>query len=109
MKEFNRSTKSSSRPAQHDTSTTQRKSSGLPGNAKDSLIPKSLEEQAKSKSTVSKSSNSNSKMPATIQAKMEDSFGTDFSNVNIHQGDSATQMNALAYTQGNDIHFAPGQ
>ncbi|MCB9235678.1 MAG: DUF4157 domain-containing protein [Bacteroidia bacterium] len=49
-------------------------------------------------------------MPETVQTKMEQSFGTDFSNVNIHQNSGeASSMNALAYTQGNDVHFAPGQ
>jgi hypothetical protein len=52
----------------------------------------------------------NNKMPENVQAKMENSFSTDFSNVNIHKDDdSATQMGALAYTQGNNIHFAPGK
>lgn len=49
-------------------------------------------------------------MPEAVQTKMEGSFGTDFSNVNIHENDnSATQMGALAYTRGNNVHFAPGQ
>ena len=41
---------------------------------------------------------------------MENSFGTDFSDVSIHKNsDNATNIGALAYTQGNDVHFAPGQ
>ena len=49
-------------------------------------------------------------MPASVQAKMETAFGSDFSNVQIHANSSdATAMGALAYTQGTDIHFAPGQ
>ncbi len=53
---------------------------------------------------------SKSEMPARVQAKMEHAFGTDFSGVEIHKNDnSATQMNAQAYTQGNSMHFAPGQ
>ncbi|MFN6945977.1 MAG: DUF4157 domain-containing protein, partial [Cytophagaceae bacterium] len=44
-----------------------------------------------------------------VQAKMESSFGADFSNVNIHVGEQASSVGALAYAQGNDIHFAPGQ
>lgn len=57
-----------------------------------------------------KSKTSGNKMPEDIQAKMENSFQADFSNVNIHKDDdSATQMGALAYTQGNNIHFAPGK
>lgn len=63
-------------------------------------------EKLQTKSTTSGSTS----MPQDVLAKMENSFGTDFSNVNIHTNDqSATQMGALAYTQGNDVHFAPGQ
>jgi hypothetical protein len=48
-------------------------------------------------------------MPALVRAKMEDAFGVDFSSVRIHQGPQAQALNALAYTQGTDIHMAPGQ
>ena len=49
-------------------------------------------------------------MPDDVRGKMENSFGTDFSNVNILQNsDKAANIGALAYTQGNDVHFAPGQ
>jgi hypothetical protein len=49
-------------------------------------------------------------LPQNIQAKMEGAFGADFSSVSIHQNSSqATELGALAYTQGEDIHFAPGQ
>jgi hypothetical protein len=48
-------------------------------------------------------------MPAAVQAKMERAFGADLSGVRIHEGSQATAVGALAYTQGTDIHFAPGQ
>src|SRR6056297_2711840 len=49
-------------------------------------------------------------MPNDVQSKMENSFGEDFSDVNIHKdSEQAPSLGALAYTQGNDIHFAPGQ
>ena len=48
-------------------------------------------------------------MPADLRAKMERAFGADFSAVRIHQGPQARALGALAYTQGTDIHFAPGQ
>lgn len=49
-------------------------------------------------------------MPEDVRGQMEGAFQTDFSNVNIHQNSqSATDVGALAYTQGNDVHFAPGQ
>lgn len=48
-------------------------------------------------------------MPPDVQRKMEQAFGADFSAVRIHQGGQASAIGALAYTQGTDIHFAPGQ
>jgi hypothetical protein len=48
-------------------------------------------------------------LPDDLQARMGRSFGSDFSSVRVHEGDHATAMGALAYTQGTDIHFAPGQ
>ncbi|MEO1520553.1 MAG: DUF4157 domain-containing protein [Cyanobacteria bacterium J06633_2] len=49
-------------------------------------------------------------MPKPVRAKMENSFGTSFGDVQIHQNSmQAKSVGALAYTQGNQIHFAPGQ
>ena len=49
-------------------------------------------------------------LPGALQAKMEGALGADFSSVQIHQNSSsATDVGALAYAQGNDLHFAPGQ
>jgi hypothetical protein len=48
-------------------------------------------------------------MPEDVQDKMEAAFGADFSPVRIHEGAHAEAIGALAYTQGTDIHFAPGQ
>ncbi len=48
-------------------------------------------------------------MPEPVRAKMEQAFETDFSDVRVHTGNQAEQVGALAYAQGNDIHFAPGQ
>ena len=49
------------------------------------------------------------KMPEGVQAKMEAAFNADFSDVNIHVGSQASDVGALAYAQGNDIHFAQGK
>ncbi|MCX7570281.1 DUF4157 domain-containing protein [Tumebacillus sp. DT12] len=49
------------------------------------------------------------KMPEEVQAKMESAFQTDFSDVNIHEGSQATDVGAIAYAQGSDIHFAQGK
>lgn len=67
-------------------------------------------EKKKSKPFQLKESSSTNTLPEDVQDKMENSFQADFSNVKIHQNSqSANDQNALAYTQGNDVHFAPGQ
>jgi Domain of unknown function (DUF4157) len=48
-------------------------------------------------------------MPEDVRGKMEAAFGTDFSRVRIHEGPQAEAVGAQAYTQGTNIHFAPGQ
>ncbi|WP_211176331.1 DUF4157 domain-containing protein, partial [Brasilonema sp. UFV-L1] len=60
-------------------------------------------------SSQNTSSNRNS-LPTPVRTKMENSFGTSFSDVNIHTDSAqAKGIGALAFTQGNNIHFAPGQ
>jgi Domain of unknown function (DUF4157) len=49
-------------------------------------------------------------LPSSVRQKMEAAFHTDFSDVRVHQGaPDAESLSALAFTQGRDIHFAPGQ
>ncbi len=48
-------------------------------------------------------------LPASTQAQMGNAFDFDFSGVRVHEGSQAGAMGALAYTQGTDVHFAPGQ
>lgn len=43
-----------------------------------------------------------------VRAPMEASFGADFRGVRVHQGGNATALGAVAYAQGEDLHFAPG-
>jgi hypothetical protein len=53
---------------------------------------------------------SNTGIPPDVQAKMEGALNTGLSDVNVHtDSNKATEVGALAYTQGSDIHFAPGQ
>ncbi len=69
-----------------------------------------MKEAPEKKPKSSVTSGTKVSMPDGVKGKMENSFGTDFSNVNIHKDSGqATNMGALAYTQGNDVHFAPGQ
>lgn len=68
----------------------------------------------KKTSTLSQSTSTtnsqNAKPPFHVKEKMEDSLGHDFSNVAIHQDSNKAQsLNAKAFTQGNQIHFAPGE
>ncbi|MCU0286335.1 MAG: DUF4157 domain-containing protein, partial [Acidobacteria bacterium] len=49
-------------------------------------------------------------MPNQVLQKMEGAFNTDFSNVKVTPNSSKpTELGAIAYTQGSNIHFAPGQ
>lgn len=49
-------------------------------------------------------------MPDQVKAKMETSMGEDFSDVKIKTNSAqAEQAGALAYAQGNEVHFASGQ
>jgi hypothetical protein len=54
-----------------------------------------------------------SKMDSNTMSQMESGFGMDFSNVNIHTGPDAIQMNqdlgAKAFTNGNDVYFNKGE
>jgi uncharacterized protein DUF4157 len=54
-------------------------------------------------------SGSGEPLPEAVRARMERALGADFSNVRIHQDARAESLGALAYTQGAEIHFAPGQ
>lgn len=52
----------------------------------------------------------NTGMPGEVKSKMEGAFNTDFSDVKVHtESAQAKSIGALAYTQGSDVHFAPGQ
>jgi hypothetical protein len=49
-------------------------------------------------------------IPDEVKTRMETAFNTDFSAVRVHPSSSAAPaVGALAYTQGTNIHFAPGQ
>jgi hypothetical protein len=43
-----------------------------------------------------------------LRQTMEAFFQRDFSTVRVHQGPAAAAMGALAFTLGEDLHFAPG-
>lgn len=43
-----------------------------------------------------------------VRQSMERFFAADFSSVRVHIGSEAPEMGALAFTLGEEIHFAPG-
>lgn len=64
-------------------------------------------------SKISASRGNGSSLDNGIQSFMQNRFGADFSNINIHTGTDAIQMsqelNARAFTVGSDIYFNEGQ
>src|SRR5262245_19249361 len=49
-------------------------------------------------------------IPPAVQVQMEGALGADFSNVQVHVGSArAVELGARAFTQGSEIHVAPGQ
>jgi len=46
---------------------------------------------------------------AHVRQKMEALFGASFADVRVHVGPHVVSIGALAFTQGADVHFAPGQ
>ena len=68
---------------------------------------------AKVESKLSASKGSGRIMPVPVRKEMEQSFNADFSGVRIHTGSDAVGMsndlNAQAFTQGNDIYFNTGK
>jgi len=48
-------------------------------------------------------------MPDATRARMEAAFNTDFSSVGVQESAAATAIGARAYTQGEQVVFAPGQ
>ncbi len=66
--------------------------------------------QGKFEQPLQRKVENNTGIPDDVKQRMEDSFGTDFSSVRVHPDSAkAPEVGALAYTQGTDIHFAPGQ
>ncbi len=51
-----------------------------------------------------------SKLPEQVREKMEGAVKMDLKDVKVHaNSEKAVEAGALAYSQGNEIHFAPGQ
>ena len=50
-----------------------------------------------------------SRLANPVRKKMESAFGTDFSDVRVHQTPDARSIGAVAFTHGANVHFAPGK
>jgi hypothetical protein len=68
------------------------------------------EMQLKEAGSGSSSQSSNGGLPAGLRAGIEATSGMDLADVRVHSNsDKPRELDALAYTQGNDIHVGPGQ
>nr|DAW02565.1 MAG TPA: protein of unknown function (DUF4157) [Bacteriophage sp.] len=66
--------------------------------------------QGKFEQSLQREAENKTGIPDDVKQRMEASFNTDFSDVRVHPDSAAApEVGALAYTQGTDIHFAPGQ
>ncbi len=81
----------------------------------DEVRPKSNDEVASSdlQSQLNSSKGGGSTLPDDTKSSMESGFDADFSNVRIHTGTQANEMNselgARAFTHGSDIYFNKGE
>jgi hypothetical protein len=48
-------------------------------------------------------------LPVVVRDPMEQAFGVDLSAVRIHESEAASDLSAVAFTQGTNVHFAPGR
>ncbi|MEM8612443.1 MAG: DUF4157 domain-containing protein [Cyanobacteria bacterium P01_H01_bin.105] len=82
---------------------------GQTGSATVAPIQAKSTEREQTNDFTHKSGGVGSSLPQPVLQKMEAAFGTNFSDVRIHESPQAQSIGAAAYTQGKDIHFAPGQ
>ncbi len=70
-------------------------------------------EQINFESGLRSSANTGEPMSSNIKSEMEAGFGSNFSNIKIHNNNSShsltERLNALAFTQGKDIYFNKNQ
>ena len=72
--------------------------------------PEDEEDLLQGKFVAQRKTDNQTGIPDEVKQRMESSFDTDFSSVRVHPDSSkAPDVGALAFPQGTDIHFAPGQ
>lgn len=107
---------SNAEPVSDDENNVQRKCAACEQKEK-LLQPKPEGNSSNASSSIetslSSSKGAGSPMNAVVKNNMESSFGIDFSSVRIHDNSAAIQMskdlNAQAFTHGNDIYFNEGK
>ncbi len=68
------------------------------------------QQQQKSSDTKSIQKKSDTGIPAQMKEKFETASGFSFDDVKVnYNSDKPAQLQALAYTQGNEVHIGPGQ
>ena len=109
--------KEASNLAQQVTPIGQRKASKKEEDDKGQVQAKedgggNMQDSPKTEEQLNASKGSGSMMSESVQSEMESSFGTDLSNVRVHTDSRAQEMNkdlnAKAFTHGNDIYFGAG-
>jgi hypothetical protein len=94
----------------HDSSRLQRACTGCQKGG--SADGSSAEPSAALTRYVARTRGGGQPLPRSIRASFESRFGHDFGAVRIHADprshEAAAGINALAFTAGSDIHFAPG-
>ncbi|MBN3947885.1 MAG: DUF4157 domain-containing protein [Nostoc sp. NMS7] len=89
---------------------TQLKQAKRFGHSISQMKSESAQPSKQNQTSQNSSSGSRGSMPAPVRSKMENSFGANFGDVSIHtDSPQAKSMGALAFTQGSNVHFAPGQ
>lgn len=76
------------------------------------FLPKTIQMKKEGKQDKEEKNSNNqnsSETTQSVQTKAGDVLGEDFSDVKITENSKAKDLDALAYTQGNEITFAPGQ
>jgi hypothetical protein len=78
----------------------------IPQMSEDELIP----QMKKDEDEVPQMKSNDTGLPDSVKSGVETLSGQSLDGVNVHYNSpKPTQLNALAYTQGKDIHVAPGQ
>ena len=59
---------------------------------------------------IQRASGRGAPLESSVRPDLESAFGTSFDNVSVHADSPLpAEVGAIAFTHGNDIHFAPGQ